>query len=336
MAAARKGVRLAVLNDYQNVALRMADWSAVEDVASVTVFDRAFLSAEEAVEALHPFEILCVMRERQPFDRDLLRRLPNLRCIVSTGQGNRAIDLAAASECGVVVCGTELGPSREATAELTFALILAAARPILKEDRAIRAGGWQVALGTLVSGKTLGVLGLGEIGRMVARMGQAFGMHVISWSQNLTADTARECGVEPVGREELFARSDFLSIHVLLSERTRGLVGARELALMKPTAVLVNTARGPVVDEPALVEALRSRCIAGAALDTFEQEPLPVEHPLRKLPNTILTPHIGYASRETYEVYFRGTVEAVLACCRGAPIRQLNQLQPSDRDGDTG
>jgi phosphoglycerate dehydrogenase-like enzyme len=330
VAAARERVRLAVLNDYQNVALRMADWSAVEDLASVTVFDKAFATVDEFVRALHPFAILCVMRERQPFDRALLQRMPNLRCIVSTGQGNRAIDLDAAAQCGVLVCGTELGPSREATAELAFGLLLAAARPILQEDRAIRAGGWQVGLGTLVHGKTLGILGLGGIGRMVARMGQAFGMRIIAWSQNLDGDAARACGVEAVGRDELFARSDFLSVHVLLSDRTRGLVGARELALMKPTAVLVNTARGAIVDEPALIDALRSGRIACAALDTFEQEPLPADHALRSLPNTILTPHIGYASRETYEIYFRGTVEAVLGYCRGAPIRPLNQPRPAD------
>jgi phosphoglycerate dehydrogenase-like enzyme len=263
------------------------------------------------------------MRERTPFRRDLLERLPNLRLLVTTGMRNAAIDLAAATDLGILVCGTAGGPDSP-PAELTWGLILALIRHIPREDVATRAGHWGVSLGMSLESKVLGILGLGRLGTKVARVGVAFDMSVIAWSHNLTAERAAQCGATLVTRDELFARSDILSIHVQLSARTRGLVGARELRSMKPTAYLINTARGPIVDEAALVQALQTRTIAGAGLDVFDQEPLPPGHPLTLLDNTLLVPHIGYVTRDQYQVRYRDTVEDVAAYLRGEPLRVLN------------
>jgi phosphoglycerate dehydrogenase-like enzyme len=262
------------------------------------------------------------MRERTPFGADLLARLPRLRLLVTTGMANASIDLAAARERGVVVCGTGSLPSP--TAELTWGLILALLRHVPAEDARLRGGGWQTTVGTELAGRTLGVIGLGRLGRRVARVARAFEMDVLAWSQNLDPDEARRHGAEPVGREELLSRADVVTIHLRLSGRTRGLIGAAELARMKPSAVLVNTSRGPIVDEAALVAALRDGVIAGAGLDVYETEPLPPGHPLRSAPNTVLTPHLGYVTSGTYARFYADAVEDIAAFGRGAPVRVLN------------
>ena len=315
-------VRVAVLDDYQNVALRMADWSALPSEAEVTVFNDHLDDMDRLEERLKGFEIVAAMRERTPFARSLLERLPDLRLLITTGMRNAPIDVATATELGVVVCGT--GGLPYPTAELTWGLILALARNIPREDDALRQGVWQTTVGTCLNGKTLGVLGLGRLGSQVATVGRAFGMDVIAWSQNLTAERAAHFGASLVGKDELIARSDVLSVHVVLSDRTRGLVGERELGLMKPTAYLVNTSRGPIVDEAALVRALESKRIAGAGLDVFDREPLPPDHPFTRLDNTVLTPHLGYVTEETYRIFYRDTVEAIAAFLSGHPVRVLD------------
>jgi phosphoglycerate dehydrogenase-like enzyme len=272
---------------------------------------------------LREFEIVTCMRERTPFGRDLLQRLPNLRLLVTTGMRNAAIDLEAATELGIVVAGTAGGPESP-PAELTWGLILALVRHIPQEDAATRLGSWGTTIGMSLEGRVLGVLGLGRLGASVARVGVALQMSVIAWSHNLSAERAAQFGARLVTRDELFARSDILTIHVQLSERTRGLVGSRELGLMKPTAYLVNTARGPIVDEAALVVALRTRAIAGAGLDVFDQEPLPPDHPFKQLDNTVLMPHAGYVTEAQYRVRYRDTVEDIAAYLGGAPMRVLN------------
>ena len=298
--------RIAVLDDFQNVALSMADWSAVTARAEVTVFNDHLADPDAVIERLRPFDAICVMRERTPLPRRVLKALPRLRLVASTGPGNAAIDVKAADELGIKVVHT--GYSSTATIEFTWALILAAARNIAIESRSVRSGGWQRMIGGDLKGKTLGVLGLGNIGGPVARIGQAFEMEVVAWSENLTAGRAGAVGVEPVDRDELFRRSDILTIHLVLSRRTRGLVGERELALMKPTALLVNASRGPIVVEADLISALERGTIAGAAIDVFEQEPLPVDHPFRKLPQVLATPHIGYVSHDLYRTFYGDTV----------------------------
>ena len=315
-------VRVAILDDYQGVALQMADWGTLPAGTEVQVF-RDHLADEVAVaERLADFEVVVAMRERTPFPRRLLERLPKLRLLVTTGMRNASIDLAAATEQGIVVCGT--GGVGAATAELTWGLILALLRQIPREDAATRGGAWQVSVGVGLHDKTLGVLGLGNLGSRVATVGRAFGMRVIAWSQNLTAARAAEVGATLVGKDELLAQADILSIHLVLSERTRGLIGARELGLMKPTAYLVNTSRGPIVDEAALIDALRRGAIAGAALDVFDVEPLPADHPLRSLPNTVVTPHLGYVTAETYRVFFGDAVEDIRRFLAGTPVRVLS------------
>lgn len=314
---------VAVLDDYQGVALQMADWRVLPETCLVQVF-RDHLSEREALaERLQPFEIITCMRERTPFPRDLLARLPKLRLLVTTGMRNAAIDVQAATALGIVVCGTAGGPASP-PAELTWGLILALVRHIPREDADVRAGHWGTTLGMCLEGKVFGVLGLGQLGGRAAKIGVAFGMSVIAWSQNMTAEQAAQHGAMLVSKDELFAQADIVSIHVQLSARTRGLVGARELRRMKPTAYLINTARGPIVDEAALVQALQSRAIAGAGLDVFDQEPLPPGHPLLALENVLLVPHIGYVTREQYQVRYRDTVENVAAYLRGAPLRVLN------------
>jgi len=313
-------LRVAILDDYQGVALSLADWGSLD--ASVESFRDHMADDDAVVARLEGFDVVVAMRERTPFDRPRLERLPALRLLVTTGMANASIDLEAARSRGVVVCGT--AGSSASTVELTWALILAVARRVCAEDARIRAGGWQQELGFELSGRTLGVVGLGRLGSAVAAIGQAFGMSVIAWSQNLDAAHARELGVEPVEKLELFSRADVVTVHVRLSDRTRGLVGAPELAAMRRSAVLVNTSRGPVLDTAALLAALEAGTIAGAGLDVFDVEPLPPGDPLRAAPNTVLTPHIGYVSRGSYEIYYREAVEDIAAWARGEPVRVLN------------
>jgi phosphoglycerate dehydrogenase-like enzyme len=313
--------RLAILDDYQDVATRMADWASLPDAVDVAVF-RDHLSAEADVAArLTDFDAVVAMRERTPFPRSLLERLPRLRLLVTTGMRNASIDLRAAAERGVLVCGT--GGLPYPTAELTWALILGLVRHVPREDRATRQGGWQETLGIGLNGKTLGVLGLGSLGTRVARIGRAFEMTVLAWSQNLTAERAAAGGASLVSRDELLARADVVTIHLVLSDRTRGLIGARELGLMRRTAYLVNTSRGPIVAEEALIQALEAGAIAGAGLDVYDEEPLPADHPLRRLPNTVITPHLGYVTEETYRVFYTDALENVRAYLAGAPVRVL-------------
>jgi phosphoglycerate dehydrogenase-like enzyme len=315
--------RIAILDDYQGVALSLADWSGFE----VEAF-RDHLAGEDAVaERLADFDVVVAMRERTPFPRTLLERLPRLRLLVTTGMRNASIDLAAAREHGIVVSGT--GGSGTTTAELTWGLVLAVTRGIPAEVAAVRSGGWQVGLGAGLHGGTLGILGLGRIGGQVARFGNAFGMRVIAWSENLTAERARECGAKLVARQTLLAEADVLTIHLVLGDRSRGLVGAPELAQMKPTAFLVNTSRGPIVQETALVEALEAGTIAGAAIDVFDEEPLPAEHPLRRLPNVVATPHIGYVTAGSYRIFYGEAAEDVRAFLAGQPVRIVTDALPA-------
>ena len=315
-------VTVAVLDDYQGVALSMPDWTSLGPDARVHAF-RDHLSDERALaERLGPFEVIVAMRERTPFPGTLLERLPQLRLLVTTGMRNPTIDLEAATRLGIAVCGTDgLGYP---TAELTWGLILAWMRRIPQEDAATRRGRWQTTMGLGLRGKILGVIGLGRLGSQVAAIGRAFGMPVIAWSQNLTAQRATEAGAALVDKDSLLAQADIVTIHLQLSARTRALLGARELGLMKPTALLVNTSRGPIVDERALIAALEGRTIAGAALDVFDEEPLPPDHPLRGMDNTVITPHLGYVTVETYQVFYRDAVEAVRAFLSGTPVRVLN------------
>ncbi|MGE3536154.1 MAG: D-2-hydroxyacid dehydrogenase family protein [Candidatus Tectimicrobiota bacterium] len=315
--------QLAILDDYQGVALQMADWQTLPATCELQVFHDHLTDQDALVERLHRFEIITCMRERTPFPRTLLARLPNLRLLVTTAMRNASIDIDAATELGIMVCGTAGGPSGP-PAELTWGLILALVRHIPQEDAGVRAGRWGSTLGLSLEGKVLGVLGLGQLGGRVARAGLAFGMSVIAWSQNMTPERAAQHGATLVSKETLCTDSDILSINVQLSARTRGLIGARELALMKPTAYLINTARGPIVDEAALIQALQTRRIAGAGLDVFDQEPLPAGHPFLTLDNTLLVPHIGYVTREQYQVRYRDTVENVAAYLQGTPVRVLN------------
>ena len=317
-------LELAILNDYQRVALTSADWATVRAHANITVFDRAFDSLEETRAALAPFDILCLMRERTAFPRGLIAALPRLKLITLTGGRSPSLDAAAATEHGIAISHTRGGGTEYSTVELAWGLILATARHLAFEDAAMRAGHWQSTVGMTLHGKVLGLLGAGRLGARVGAIGRAFGMETIGWSQNLTAEKAEAAGVRPVDKETLFRTADVLSIHLVLSDRTRGLVGARELAWMKPSALLINTARGPIVDEAALIAALAENRIAGAGLDTYDCEPLPAGHPLRRLPNTVLSPHLGFVSRESYAVFYQDTVEDVLAWIAGAPIRLLN------------
>ncbi|WP_116203781.1 D-2-hydroxyacid dehydrogenase family protein [Amycolatopsis circi] len=313
-------MKIAILDDYQNAALQCADWAPLG--AEIEVFREPFAGPDEVVTRLAGFDVVVAMRERTPFPAAVFDRLPVLKLLVSTGRRNAAIDLDAAKRCGVVVSAT--GALAAPTVEHAWALILAGARNLPLEFRSMREGGWQVGLGMALRDKTLGLLGLGRLGAEVARIGQAFGMKPIAWSQNLTPERAAEHGVTAVSKEDLFAQADVLSVHLVLSERTRGLVGAAEFAAMKSSALLVNTSRGPIVDESALLDALRGKEIAAAALDVYDVEPLPADHPLRTLDNAILTPHIGYVSRETYEVFYGGAVEDIAAFQAGEPINVLN------------
>jgi phosphoglycerate dehydrogenase-like enzyme len=304
-------MKIAILDDYQSVALKMADWSALSGRADITVFNDRVADPSALVERLLPFDVLCVMRERTPLPREVLQRLPRLKLIASTGSRNASIDMGAAKELGITVSAT--GYKSSPTIELTWALILASLRGIVNENNSIRNGGWQQSVGQDLSGKTLGVVGLGNIGGQVARIGLAFGMEIIAWSQNMTPEIAEAAGTRLVSKDELFRQADIVTIHLILSGRTKGLVGAAELALMKPTSRLINTSRGPIVDEPSLIKALRSRAIAGAAIDVFDEEPLPAQHPFRSMENVLATPHIGYVTEGLYGTFYGDTVANITA-----------------------
>jgi phosphoglycerate dehydrogenase-like enzyme len=313
---------IAILDDYQNVALGMADWSGLQKDHRIVVFNERLPDVDAAARALAEFDVVGIMRERTPFQRALFERLPRLRLLVTTGKRNASIDLEAAKAHGVTVCNT--GGAGRATAELAVGLMIALARHLREEFHAMRpGGGWQTTLGFDLEGRTLGILGLGNLGAKVGRIGAAMGMKVIAWSQNLTPEQAMERGAERVEKDDLFRRSDVISIHLVLSPRSRGLVGARELALMKPTALLVNTSRGPIVDEAALLAALREKRIAGFGGDTYDVEPLPPDHPLRAEPRALLTPHLGYVTEETYRDFYGGMVQAIGAWLAGKPINVL-------------
>jgi phosphoglycerate dehydrogenase-like enzyme len=303
--------KIAVLDDYQGVALELADWSAVTARADVDVFRDHLADADAVAARLLPYDIVCVMRERTPLGAALIERLPNLKLIVSTGPRNASIDSKAAAARGVAVAHT--GYFGSPTVELTWALILAGARHLVAEANAVRSGGWQHTIGDDLSGKTLGIIGLGHIGSQVAKIGAAFGMRLLAWSQNLTAEKAAAAGATLVSKEELLRQADIVSVHLVLSERTRGLIGAAELAMMKRSARLVNTSRGPIVAEAALVAALETGQIAGAAIDVYDVEPLPPDHPYRNLGNLLATPHIGYVSRGLYERFYRDTAANIMA-----------------------
>jgi phosphoglycerate dehydrogenase-like enzyme len=315
-------MRLAIINDYQKLAAGSADWSSLPDGIQVDITHDRMPGGDEGARRLAPYDIVVTSREETRFDRALIERLPKLKLLVTHGQRNAALDMKALAERGVTVCGTSYG-FPQATVELAWGLILALEKGIPTEDRGVRDGKWNIGLASGLTGKTLGVLGLGDLGSGVAKVGRAFDMKVIAWSRNLTAARCAEIGVELVDKETLFRRSDVLSVHLVLSARSRGLVGAQEIGLMKPTAYLVNTSRGPIVDEAALVAALRSRAIAGAGLDVFDQEPLPADHPLRALPNTVLTPHIGGRTRENFAARYKDCLEDVQAWLAGKPVRVI-------------
>ncbi len=316
-------MRIAVIDDYQNVARDMADWNRLPAGSDVRFFHDHLADHGALRERLSDFQVIVAMRERTPFPAALIEALPKLKLLITTGMRNASFDLDAASRAGVLVCGTDGVGSPPA--ELTWGLILALARHIPREHAAMQAGKWQSTLGTMLHGKTLGLLGLGRLGGMAARVGGAFGMELIAWSQNLTAERANEAGSTLVEKDALFARSDFLCIHLVLSERTRGLVGARELGLMKPTAYLINISRGPIVDEAALVAALQAKRIAGAGLDVFDVEPLPAGHALRRLENVVLTPHLGYVTVDGYRKQYAGALEDIIAFLDGNAKRALNE-----------
>jgi phosphoglycerate dehydrogenase-like enzyme len=315
-------LRCAILDDYLNLTLEIADWSKIEDRVDITVFNQPFTSPEAAASALKDFEIICVMRERTPFPCALFASLPKLKLLITSGMRNAAIDLEAAKDHQVVLCGTQW--ARDPTAPLTMGLILELTRNIGRENARMHAGEpLQKFVGIEIEGKTLGVVGLGKLGGKVAALAKAFGMNVIAWSPNLTPERCKEVGVGYATKEELFSAADIVTVHVVLSERSRGLVGAADLARMKPTSYLVNTARGPIVDEAALLETLQQRRIAGAAIDVFSVEPLPVDHPFRRLDNIVLTPHLGYVTQESFRNHYSQMVEGIDAWFKGEPLRRL-------------
>jgi phosphoglycerate dehydrogenase-like enzyme len=311
-------LRIAILDDYQRIALQSADLGGL-GASDIVPFHGHIADTADLVAELRPFDVIVAMRERTPFTAERIRLLPGLRLLVTTGMANASIDVGAANQAGVTVCGTR--GSGTATPELTWALILALVRHVPEEDRRIRAGGWQQTVGFGLRGRTLGVVGLGNIGRRVASVGQAFGMEVLAWSQHLSAAAAAEAEVIAVSKDELFATSDVITVHYKLSDRSVGLVGPRELGLMKPTAFLVNTSRGPIVDSGALLEALHAGAIAGAGLDVYDEEPLPGGHPLRVAPRTVLTPHLGYVTDDGYRTFYGDAVEDIAAFEAGRPVR---------------
>ena len=316
-------IKISILDDYQGVALTSADWSPLDGKAEITVFRDTLPMGPSLVERLKPFDAVVAMRERTSFKEPLLSALPNLKFISSTGRRNAAIDLPFAQSRGVVVCHT--GYSSHGAMEHTWALILSALRHIPRETAALRSGGWQTRVGVDLKGKTLGVVGLGNIGSEIAKVALAFGMKVIAWSQNLTSEAAQEAGATRVDKEELFKRADIVTLHLILSHRSRGIVGAEDLALMKPSAWLINSSRGPLVDEAALVETLTEKRIAGAAIDVYDEEPLPAGHPFRRLDNLLATPHIGYVTEDTYRIFYEDSVENIAAWLKGQPIRVMDK-----------
>jgi phosphoglycerate dehydrogenase-like enzyme len=315
-------LRCAILDDYINLTLEIADWSKIQDRVDITVFNQPFASTEAAADALKDFEIICAMRERTPFPRALFAALPKLKLLITSGMRNAAIDMEAAKDHGVVLCGTQW--ARDPTAPLTMGLILELTRNIGRENARMHGGEpLQKFVGIEIEGKTLGVVGLGKLGTKVSKLAQAFGMKVIAWSPNLTPERCKEAGVGYATKEELFSTADIITVHVVLSQRSRGLVGADDLARMKPTSYLVNTARGPIVDEAALLTTLQQRRIAGAAIDVFSVEPLPVDHPFRKLNNIVLTPHLGYVTAESFRNHYSQMVEGIDAWFKGEILREL-------------
>jgi phosphoglycerate dehydrogenase-like enzyme len=312
--------RLAILDDYQGATLSMGPWSRLPPDVEISVFRDTLKDRDALVARLAPFDGILAMRERTPFPAALIERLPNLKLLISTGERNRGIDVAAAQARGITVCGTSSFGAP--TVDITWGLILNLARDIPAQQESLRAGRWQTAVGTSVEGLTLGVVGLGKLGSRVARIGAAFGMKVIAWSQNLTAEKAEAAGAELVGKAELFARADVVTLHLILSDRSRGIVGRDELAAMKQGAMIVNTSRGPLIDQAALIAALQQGRVR-AGLDVYDEEPLPADHPLLSCPGTMLTPHLGYVSTQNYEAYFRTAVEVVEAYLAGTPIRQM-------------
>jgi phosphoglycerate dehydrogenase-like enzyme len=319
----RPMLSVAVLDDYQGVAQRFADWSRVRAQCAVEFFDRPLGSVDAAAAALADFDIVCLMRERMPVPGALIQRLPKLQLICVTGAHNRTLDLHAATARGIVVSYTQSASTEHPTSELTWALILAAARRIVDENQSIRSGGWQTTVGRTLHGRTLGLLGLGRVGQTVARIGAAFGMNLLAWSPNLTAQRAAEAGARLVSKSALFAESDVVTVHLVLGDRTRGVVGAEELALMRADSILVNTSRGPLIQEHALLDALRKGRPGVAALDTFDAEPLPADHPFRSMDNVLATPHLGYVTEDTYRQFYASTVENIEAFLAGQPIRVL-------------
>src|SRR3984957_6981284 len=322
MNLAMTRLRCAILDDYLNLSLKLADWSRIEDRVDVTVFNQPFTSPEAAVSALKDFEIILAMRERTPFPRAMFEQLPKLKLLITSGLRNNSIDMAAAKDKGVVVWGTQW--PRHPTAPLPLGMILELTRNIGRENARMHAGEYlQKHVGIEIEGKTLGVVGLGKLGAKVAGLAKAFGMNVIAWSPNLTAERCKEVGVAYATKEELFATADIITVHVVLSQRSRGLVGREDLARMKPTSYLVNTARGPIVAEATLLETLQQKNIAGAAIDVFSVEPLPVDHPFRKLDNIVLTPHLGYVTEEGFRAHYGQMVEGIEAWFKGEPLRRL-------------
>ncbi len=316
-------MKLAILDDYQGTAKDLADWSQLPAGVEVEFFQDHIVDEDQLVERLKDFDLVQGMRERTPFPRSVLSRLPKLRLLITTGRRNASFDIEAASDLGITVCGTNGGG--EGPTELTWGLILAMLRHIPEEEQRSRAGSWGTTIGIGVKGKTLGLIGLGHIGSLVARVATAFDMNIIAWSQNMTAERAKECGATLVDKETLFKESDIVSVHLVLSDRTRGLVGASDLALMKSSAYIVNISRGPIIDEKALIDVLERRAIAGAALDTFDIEPLPKDHPLFKTPNTLICPHLGYVIDDSYEAFYAGIIENVRAFTSGEPVRTINE-----------
>ena len=315
-------MRIAILDDYQNLALQSADWSAVQSHGDITVFNDTLVDEATLVERLAPFDVLCVMRERTPLPASVLSQLAKLKLIVTTGKRNDAIDVACANARGITVCGTN-SPAT-ATPELTFALILGLARGIVPENTSMRNGGWQIGLGQDLAGSTLGIIGLGRLGAKVATIAKAFGMRVTAWSTNLTKERCAELGVEHMPtKDTLLADADFVTIHQRLSDRTVGMMSTHEFKQMKKSAFLINTSRGPIVDDAALIDAVNHGEIAGAGLDVYDHEPLPATHPLRLCDGLLLTPHLGYVTRKTWDVFYGETVEAILAWQKGEPIRVI-------------
>ncbi|HVX76994.1 MAG TPA: D-2-hydroxyacid dehydrogenase family protein [Bradyrhizobium sp.] len=315
-------LRCAILDDYFDIALKIADWSKIGDRVEVTSFTEPFPSTEAAASALQDFEIVCAMRERTPFPRQLIEALPKLKLLITSGLRNAAFDMEAAKQRDIVLCGTQW--KQDPTAPLTMGLILELTRGVGRENARMHAGEpWQKFCGIEIEGRTLGILGLGKLGSKMASLGKAFGMKVIAWSPNLTPERCQEVGVGYATKEQLFPSADVITIHMVLSQRSRGLVGREDLARMKPTAYLVNTSRGPIVDEAALLDVLQQRKIAGAGIDVFSVEPLPVDHPFRKLDNMVLTPHLGYVSRDAFEAHYGQMVENIQAWLKGEPIRKL-------------